>query len=592
MGLHPEADAFRIGNRGANADPQFFGIPFVLGSCAMTKRMIGPFEVGDRIGVGGMGIVYRATYTKNGAEVALKILSPDVSDSEGLQKRFEREISILKKLQHPSIVRYYGGGKFGAQRFYAMELIAGGSLEDYLKLKGKLPWEEALDMTMQIAKALEHAHEAGIVHRDLKPANLLLTKAMQIKLTDFGIARDTTATALTAAGKTVGTYAYMAPEQIRGKPPVDKKTDLYAMGCVLFEMISGETPFQSDNQGEMLMMHLQEEPVRITSLVPQCPIFVEDLIFHLLEKDPQERPYDALALQVEIDEVRNKITQQRSIAAETMAGMTGGGGPTKGVEELKAALGKKKKKKKKDNSPIYERGWFLGSCLAVLVGFIIWTCLPWGEDRLLAEADRLMKLSSTVDHVRARDDFLKLLLTRYPEGKHAAHAQAMVIDVDKEETMTKMRARNRLKQPPANEAEQQFLNAEKFRDFGDHVTALRKFNAIVELFKSHSEYRNYVLLAEDAATEIKAKFGTDSLSAFLSKRLRDAETARKSNKVSEAESIWTSIKTLYEDNAEATVHVAYARKRLRDEDPGPAPWLEEKPPEQPGESGGTGTAND
>jgi hypothetical protein len=114
----------------------------------------------------------------------------------------------------------------------------------------------------------------------------------------------------------------------------------------------------------------------------------------------------------------------------------------------------------------------------------------------------------------------------------------------------------------------------------------------VELFKSHSEYRNYVLLAEDAATEIKAKFGTDSLSAFLSKRLRDAETARKSNKVSEAESIWTSIKTLYEDNAEATVHVAYARKRLRDEDPGPAPWLEEKPPEQPGESGGTGTAND
>src|SRR4051794_7927667 len=120
----------------------------------MSKRMVGPFEVGERIGVGGMGIVYRATYTKNGAHVALKILSPDVSDSESLQRRFEREISILKKLQHPHIVKYYGGGKIGSQRFYAMELVDGGSVEDYLKKKGRLPWEEALEITIQVAKAL------------------------------------------------------------------------------------------------------------------------------------------------------------------------------------------------------------------------------------------------------------------------------------------------------------------------------------------------------------------------------------------------------------------------------------------------------
>jgi hypothetical protein len=546
----------------------------------MTKRMIGPFEVGDRIGVGGMGIVYRAVYTKNGAPVALKVLSPDVSDSEALQRRFEREISILKKLQHPNIVRYYGGGKFGAQRFYAMELIAGGSVEDYLKKKGKLPWEEAIEITMQIAKALEHAHEAGIVHRDLKPANLLLTKDGQLKLTDFGIARDTTATALTAAGKTVGTYAYMAPEQIRGKPPVDKKTDLYALGCVLFEMISGETPFRSDNQGEMLMMHLQEEPCRITSLVPQCPIFVEDLIFRLLEKDPQERPYDALALQVEIEQMRKKIGEQRSIAAETLAGgpaATSGG--AKGADELKAALGKKKKKKKQDSSPIYERAWFLGLCLTLVLGFIVWHFLPWGEDRLMAEADRLIKSEYTSDHVRARDDYLKLLLTRYPEGRHTAQAQTMIVDVDKRETMMQMRARVKLGQPPANEAEQQFLNAEKFLTFGDTVTALRKYSAIVELFKDNSSTRIYVMLAQDEIDKIRARSGGETLASFLSKRLRDAEAARQAGRLSEAESVWTSIKTLYEDNAEAAVHVAYARKRLRDEDPGPAPWIDEDPPE-------------
>ena len=558
----------------------------------MAKRMIGPFEVGDRIGVGGMGIVYRATYTKNGAPVALKVLSPEVSDSEALQRRFEREISILKKLQHPNIVRYYGGGKFGTQRFYAMELIAGGSVEDYLKVKGKLTWDEALDFTMQVAKALEHAHEAGIVHRDLKPANLLLTGGHQIKLTDFGIARDTTATALTAAGKTVGTYAYMAPEQIRGKPPVDKKTDLYALGCVLFEMIAGETPFHSENQGEMLMMHLQEQPSRITSLVPQCPMPVEDLIFHLLEKDPEERPYDALALQVEIDAVRKQIADEQTIGADTLPeGSAVAAGGFKPTEQLKPPPAKKKKKKK-DAGPIYERTWFLGLGLALIIGFIVWHFLPWGEDQLMAEAERLIKSEFTSDHVRARDEYLKLLLARYPQGHHSAQAQTMIGDVDKRETMTQMKARVKLGQPPANQVERQYLNAERFLVFGDQVTALRKFGAILDMVKSQEEYRIYVMLCQDQIDKILQESGNETLASFLNKRLRDAESARQSGKVSEAETIWTSIKTLYEDNAEATVHVAYAKKRLRDEDPGPAPWSDEKPPSAPTKPGNGGSGSD
>ena len=547
----------------------------------MTKRMIGPFEVGDRIGVGGMGIVYRATYTKNGASVALKVLSPEVSDSEALQKRFEREISILKKLQHPNIVRYYGGGRFGTQRFYAMELIEGGSVEHYMKDKGKLPWEEALDITMQVAKALEHAHEAGIVHRDLKPANLLITGTGLIKLTDFGIARDTTATALTAAGKTVGTYAYMAPEQIRGKPPVDKKTDLYALGCVLFEMIAGETPFLSENQGEMLMMHLQEEPPRITSLVPNCPSFVEDLIFRLLEKDPEQRPYDALALQVEIEEVQKKIAEHRSIATETLTTAAG----TRAPEELKAALGKKKKKKKQVAGSFHQQTWFLGLCLTLVLGFIVWHFLPWSEDRLMVEAERLIKSEFTSDHVRARDDYLTLMLKRFPAGRHATQAKSLIVDVDKRETVTQMRARVKLRQPPANEAERQYLNAERYLLFGDHVSAQRKFRAIVDLFKSKEEYVNYVRLSQDEIDKIIAKSGNESLASFLNKRLRDAETARQSGKLSEAETIWTSIKTLYDENAEATVHVSFAKKRLRDEDPGPPPWSNETEPKAPGEPG-------
>ena len=547
----------------------------------MTQRMIGPFEVGDRIGVGGMGIVYRATYTKNGAQVALKILSPELSETESLQRRFEREVSILKKLQHPHIVRYYGGGKFGTQRFYAMELIAGGSVEDLLKQKKKLPWEEALDIAMQVAKALEHAHEAGVIHRDLKPANLLLTKDGTVKLTDFGIARDTTDTALTAAGKTVGTYAYMAPEQIRGKPPVDKKTDLYGLGCVLFEMIAGETPFQCENQGEMLMMHLQEEPPRITSLVPDCPMFVEELIFHLLEKDPQERPFDALDVQTKIDNVRRKITEQQSMIQQATILMSNASPEAiKAAEELKAALGKtKKKKKKKDTSQFYERTWFLSLCLSLVVvgiGWTLWSAWWPSENTLQARADQRLKSEFTLDRVMARDDLLKPLLKRFPNGKHTDWAQTKIVEVDKEETLNKMRARVKLRQPPLNEAELQYLNAEQFLKFGDRVTALRKYRSIVELFKTKDEFHIYVLLAQDEVDKIMAQGGDLTLAAFLNTRLQNAETSKSSGKLSEAEAIWTSIKTLYEDNEEASAHVAFARKRLADPkaDSGPPPWNE------------------
>lgn len=537
----------------------------------MSKRIVGPFEVGERIGVGGMGIVYRATYTKNGAQVALKILSPDVSDSESLQRRFEREISILKKLQHPNIVKYYGGGKIGNQRFYAMELVDGGSVEDYLKKKGRLPWEEALDIGIQVAKALEHAHEAGVIHRDLKPANLLMNMASVIKLTDFGIARDTTATALTAAGKTVGTYAYMAPEQIRGKPPVDKKSDLYALGCVLFELISGETPFVSENQGEMLMQHLQEEPPRITSLVPECPIFLEDLIFKLLEKDPNDRVFDALALQAELEDVRTKVTEQRSVAAQTISGGTTAG-RTQSAEELKSILGKKKKKKKRDNSPFYERAWFLGLVLVVICGFVAWHFLPDGEDQLMAKAEKLAASEYQMDWREAKEKYLVPLVTRFPDGRQAEKAHLMITDIDKRTVDKEMHKRK--KDGPANEAERQYLVAENLLKFGDRITALRKFRGITQLFKDKEDFHIYVLLAQDQIDAINSSGGGDEdYVSYINRKLKDADSLFRKGNQTEAEEIWQSVKSLYKDNEEVRAQVSYAMKRLnRDEDPGPPPW--------------------
>jgi hypothetical protein len=534
----------------------------------MSNRMIGPFQLGEKLGAGGMGIVYRAVYTKTGVPCAIKVLAPDVNDSPGVQQRFEREIAILKKLQHPHIVKYFGGGKVGSQRFYAMELVAGGSLESYLNRKKRLPWEEALSYAKQIAEALEHAHNAGVIHRDLKPANLLMAPDGKLKLTDFGIARDTTATALTAAGKTVGTYSYMAPEQIKGKPPVDRRTDLYALGCVLFEMIAGETPFDGDNAGEVLVQHLQEEPTRVTSYAPDCPIWLEELIFRLLEKEPDERPYDALAVQVAIDEVLQKVAAQASMVGSTLASNTTKGQGATAAAELKAALGKKKKKKKRDVSPFYERLWFLGLCLMLLVGSVYG--FYWWRNReeyLFAKAEALMTTENETAWISARDYYLKPLLAKYPEGKRSGQAQEHLDKI--ELTFLERQARSRAMRnvAPKTPSEAVFMEADRYERFGDRITALHKYESLIDIFKNETgDHRLFVQMANQRVEKMKAD-GIDKLDVAqivegALRRADELEATGQAGKRIEARNIWSSIVDLYADNQELAPHVEIARQRL------------------------------
>lgn len=394
----------------------------------MTERKIGPFILGEQIGAGGMGIVYRATYVENGKEVALKVLPPGMAGDAKMLKRFEREIAILKRLSHPNIVRYYGGGTHQGQRWYAMELIDGGSLQDILKKKKRLSWDQAIQVGRQLCAALEVAHNAGIIHRDLKPANLFITRKGKIKLGDFGIARDTEATALTAAGKTVGTYAYMAPEQIQGNVPISRKTDLYATGCLLYEVLTGETPFVGENPAEMLMQHLNDDPYNVREKVSECPLALDELIDRMLAKDPDDRPYDALAVHTELTEILKKAQELVSeVSPQALA--ASGASPT--VDPVTGEVKpKRKKKKKKDKSAFYEKTWFLVTCLGLLIATGIWLALGPGEDGLYLKAKEAMASGDTVTLSDAKRLYLQPYLEKYPEGKYAAEVHGWLDDVE------------------------------------------------------------------------------------------------------------------------------------------------------------------
>ena len=533
----------------------------------MSKRKIGPFELGKQLGIGGMGIVYLATYVKSGQKCALKVLSPALSSNQQLTARFSREMEILKRLQHEHIVRYFGGGKYKEQHYYAMELMNGGSVEELLKKKKRLSWEQTIEFAIQVAKALEHAHNAGIVHRDLKPANLFLSSAGHLKLGDFGIARDTEATALTAAGKTVGTYAYMAPEQIAGKPPVSRKTDLYALGVVIYEMLAGHPPFEAESPAEMLFNHLNNDPPRVTSEVMDCPIWLEKVIDRLMEKDPDDRYYDALAVQVALAEVGGKVAQQESLLQQTMA--DGRGGVTaEDTKSIQKALGKKKRKKKKKHIPFYENSWVLVSSLVLLIGLVTFALWPLSEEAYHEKWQTLMAKTDWVERDEAKDHYLVPYLEKYgKKGKYAKEAQGHLDTIEMDHAERFAFGRAKTNKTPLTEAERLYMEAYKFEKFGDRVTARERYRKMLDLLKDRKENRDknrpYLNLANRQIAAIDAS-GTDVTERIeiIVSSLKKADQLDAQGKKLEATKLWDSIVTLYSANKEFEKHVRYAQEKL------------------------------
>ncbi len=255
------------------------------------------FKLLEPLGVGTVGVVYRAESPDISEPVAVKLLHPNISHDENIVSRFQREITIMERLKHPHIVRNYGGGMLDGLYFYAMQLLEHGNLKQRIEKSGPLTWQQTAAYAAQIASALQHAHNHGIIHRDLKTSNLFFDKSGKLLLGDFGIARDTHDADITDTGITVGTYAYMSPEQICGDKAITGKADLYSLGCVMYEMLTGKPPFAGTNFAQVWKQHLNEKPKSLREQGVDCPEWLEEIIFQLLEKDPEDRPFNARGVQ-------------------------------------------------------------------------------------------------------------------------------------------------------------------------------------------------------------------------------------------------------------------------------------------------------
>ncbi len=250
---------------------------------------VGHYDLLEELGHGGMGAVFRVKDLNTGQEVALKILPPELSLNPALLQRFRREVMTLRQLHHPGIVRILDVGSEGRTNYFAMEYVSGGSLERLLDRQGgRLDIENAMDLVIQLAEALDYAHAKNIVHRDIKPSNVLLTQGGHPKLTDFGIAKVVEATRMTVTGGMLGTVDYMAPEQSEGRA-VGPKTDIYSLGVLLYQLSTGRLPFKGETPSEVIQKHrfsLVEPPINFK---PDMPENLSMVIEEMLQKDPAKR---------------------------------------------------------------------------------------------------------------------------------------------------------------------------------------------------------------------------------------------------------------------------------------------------------------
>jgi len=249
---------------------------------------LGPYQIGEPLGKGGMGQVYAAVHEETGDRVAVKVLSPELAMAEGFRERFEAEIESLKMLRHAGIVQLFGYGESDGSVFYSMEVVEGASLEEELRAGRRFTWREVVQIAIQLCRALKHAHDHGIVHRDIKPANILLDPQERVKLADFGIARLFGSTQLTTAGGVLGTADFMSPEQADGRPVTDR-CDQYSLGCVMYALLAGRPPFRAKSLPEMLQLQRYADPEPVRRYAPQTPLHLEKAIGQMLAKSPADR---------------------------------------------------------------------------------------------------------------------------------------------------------------------------------------------------------------------------------------------------------------------------------------------------------------
>jgi len=273
----------------------------------------GRYEVVEELGRGGMGTIYRVFDKETEEDIAVKILNPDIAADQKMIQRFRNELKLARRIGHKNVCRMYDLNETEGTYYISMEYVPGENLKNVIKMTRQMSMETAVNIARQVCEGLAEAHRLGVVHRDLKPGNIMIDRDGFARILDFGIARSLKSRAKAEAGLMIGTPEYMSPEQVEGQE-ADQRSDLYSLGVILYEMTTGQVPFEGDNFLALARKHSIEKPLDPREINPQVPEELSRLILRCLEKDKSKRPQTAEEMLGELNAVESTIPRAERAA--------------------------------------------------------------------------------------------------------------------------------------------------------------------------------------------------------------------------------------------------------------------------------------
>lgn len=531
-----------------------------VGGRAGQPEKVGPYVITKLLGAGGMGSVYLGHSENDGSLAAVKVLPASLAREPGFIERFDREISALEKLTNPHVVELLGHGvetlpDGSSLHFYAMEYVAGETLSERLRREKRLPWEDVIDIGVQVCTALKSAHDAGVIHRDLKPSNIILREDGQVKLADFGVAQVFASTKLTVTGGIIGTAEYMSPEQAEGRR-VTKQSDIYSLGALMYVALTGRPPFPGRNPVEIAQKHRTGQFDAPRRWVAEIPHWFDEIVCKCLSKQPEERYPDARILGKRLEEVprklelaRSELTGDRTAATADANGAPrdDGGGATFAAEMVRAEL----EQERRGSFPrrLLDNVWVLVLLLAALGGiaYVMTRERPVDADELFARGQELMEQKSLQGMRTARDDYF-LPLLEINEERWGPQVEPLLRKIELAEVTRGTRSLTGSTKPTTEPQRLLHFALEQRRD-GDVQGADDTLAALRELVRHEESQQDLVAEIDNIRGELVVQLAELKRDVFIEERRALADVLRGEGREEEAKRLLDALRTVYGDTS-------------------------------------------